>query len=241
MFEETEITEPVDAGISEVSASEASSEEPVYTVKVDGTEQEVTLSELQNGYQRQADYTRKTQQVAADRERLQQAEAIVSALENDPEGTLTTLAQTFGVNMGSKPSEDSGWDDVEITASDRKLAELERKVEMQERAVRVQQVDKEVDRLRDRYGEFDKQDLLHHAVTNKITNLDAAYTHWQFNDMKSAADKLRQDQDITSKKRDAAVVNAGGSTQAGTQPDTPNGKVSSIRDAFALAKKQLNT
>ena len=190
MSEEIETTEPAQADNSELS-SEASSEEPVYTVKVDGNEQEVSLSDLQNGYQRQADYTRKTQQVAAEKERLQQAEAIVSALENDPEGTLTTLAQTFGINMTSARNE--------------------------------------------------KQDLLHHAVTNKITNLDAAYAHWQFNDVKLAADKLQQDKNITEKKRDAAVVTTGGSTQAGTHTEIPSEKVFSIRDAFALAKKQLNT
>ena len=53
-------------------------------------------------------------------------------------------------------------------------------------------------------------------MTNKITNLEAAYTHWQFNDVKSTADKLRQDQNITEKKRDASVVAPGGSTRAGT-------------------------
>ena len=37
-----------------------SSEEPAYTVKVDGSEMEVTLDELLRGYQREADYTRKT-------------------------------------------------------------------------------------------------------------------------------------------------------------------------------------
>ena len=38
--------------------------EPVgdgYTVKVDGVEEQVSLNELRDGYQRQADYTRKTQ------------------------------------------------------------------------------------------------------------------------------------------------------------------------------------
>lgn len=238
MSEEIETTEPAQADNSELS-SEASSEEPVYTVKVDGNEQEVSLSELQNGYQRQADYTRKTQQVAAEKERLQQAEAIVSALENDPEGTLTTLAQQFGINMNSAKNEGSDWDEVD--PSEKKLAELERKIEVQERAARVQLVDKEVDRLRDKYGDFEKQDLLHHAVTNKITNLDAAYAHWQFNDVKLAADKLQQDKNITEKKRDAAVVTTGGSTQAGTHTEIPSEKVFSIRDAFALAKKQHNT
>lgn len=237
MSEETEATEPTSVDTSEVSAE--ASEEPSYTVKIDGAEQQVTLNELQKGYQRQADYTRKTQEVASERERLQQAEAIVSALESDPEGTLGTLAQTFGINMSSGQTEESGWDDMD--PSDKKLAELERKVESQERAARLQQVDKEVDQLKERYGDFDKQDLLHHAVTNKITNLEAAYTHWQFNDVKSSADKLRADQDITDKKRDASVVVPGGSTQAGTQPEVSDTKVTSLREAFALAKKQMTT
>lgn len=237
MSEETETTEPASVDTSEVS--EEVNQEPGYTVKIDGQEHEVTLEELQKGYQRQADYTRKTQEVASERERLQQAEAIVSALENDPEGTLNTLAQTFGINMNPVLKEDSSWDDMD--PSDKKLAELERKIEMQERAARVQQVDKEVDRLRERYGDFDKQDLLHHAVTNKITNLEAAYTHWQFNDVRSTADKLRQDKEITEKKRDAAVVAPGGSTQAGTQPEVSDTKVTTLREAFALAKKQMTT
>jgi len=40
---------------------------PSYTVKVDGEEFEVTLDELRNGYQRQADYTRKAQSLAEQR------------------------------------------------------------------------------------------------------------------------------------------------------------------------------
>ena len=49
-----------------------------YTVKVDGEERQVSLDELRDGYQSQSDYTRKTQELAAERKRLQQAEAIVS-------------------------------------------------------------------------------------------------------------------------------------------------------------------
>ena len=40
------------------------SNEGTYSVKIDGVEQLVPLEELQNGYQRQADYTRKTQELA---------------------------------------------------------------------------------------------------------------------------------------------------------------------------------
>jgi hypothetical protein len=46
-----------------------------YTVKVDGVEQEVTLEELQRGYSRQQDYTRKTQELSQERKTLEQQQA----------------------------------------------------------------------------------------------------------------------------------------------------------------------
>ena len=69
-----------------------------YTVKVDGSEEQVSLDELRDGYQRQSDYTRKTQELASERQRLEQAEAIVSSLESDPEGTLKALSEAFGIS-----------------------------------------------------------------------------------------------------------------------------------------------
>lgn len=47
-------------------------DDPLVTIKIDGKEVEVKLSELKNGYQRQADYTRKTMEVS---EQRKQAEA----------------------------------------------------------------------------------------------------------------------------------------------------------------------
>lgn len=44
--------------------AEAEEDDPLVTVKIDGKAVEVKLSELKNGYQRQADYTRKTQEVS---------------------------------------------------------------------------------------------------------------------------------------------------------------------------------
>lgn len=50
---------------------------PRYTVKVDGEEREVELPELLNGYSRQQDYTRKTQQLAEERRAFEaEAEAV---------------------------------------------------------------------------------------------------------------------------------------------------------------------
>ena len=58
----------------ETEAEEEEDKPPVFTVKVDGKNVEVTLQELQKGYSREADYTRKTQQVSEER-RAFQAEA----------------------------------------------------------------------------------------------------------------------------------------------------------------------
>jgi hypothetical protein len=51
----------------EFEAEEEEDKPPVFTVKVDGKNVEVTLEELQKGYSREADYTRKTQQVSEER------------------------------------------------------------------------------------------------------------------------------------------------------------------------------
>lgn len=53
----------------------ADPEEPRYRVKVDGEERELPLSELLSGYQRHADYTRKTMKLAEERRALAEAEA----------------------------------------------------------------------------------------------------------------------------------------------------------------------
>lgn len=236
MSEETEATEPTET-VDNLETSTEVPEEPGYVVKIDGEEQQVTLEELQNGYQRQADYTRKTQEIAVERERLQQAEAIVSALENDPSGTLQTLARSFNVDTFDQPQTNE--DGYELDATEKKLVELESKLAKQEQAQRVQQVEREVDTLQEKYGEFDRKELLNHALKHGIPNLEAAYTHMRFNEVKSTADKLTQEQEITNKKREAAVVAPGGSTQSGTTPE-PTPKVTSLREAFALAKQQLN-
>ena len=236
MPEETEATESTEA-VDNLETSTEVPQEPAYTVKIDGEEQQVSLEELQQGYQRQADYTRKTQEIAAERDRLQQAEAIVSALEHDPEGTLKTLAHSFNVApmTGQQVSDDEY---AEVDPTQQKLAELEHKIARQEQMERVQRVEREVSTLQEKYGEFNREELLNHALKNGIPNLEAAYTHMRFNDVKSTADKLSQEQEITNKKREAAVVTPGGSTQSGVETE-PTPQVSSLREAFALAKQQL--
>ena len=73
-----------------------SSEEPAYTVKVDGSEMEVTLDELLRGYQREADYTRKTSELSLEKSKyndlMQQSQSEINN-KLSKLTTLTTVAQ----------------------------------------------------------------------------------------------------------------------------------------------------
>jgi len=75
---------------SESEDIQENSEEPIYTVTIDGTNFEVTQDELIQGYQRNADYTRKTQELAAEK---QQSSDFVERSKKDVEAKLAKLDQ----------------------------------------------------------------------------------------------------------------------------------------------------
>jgi len=205
--ENTEATEPAVADNPELSTTEPMGTSG-YTVKVDGAEQQVSLEELQSGYQRQADYTRKTQELASERQRLQQAETIVSALEADPQGTLAALGNALGVEGNPVPQDDtSSWEDEDPTAQ--RVAHLEAQVARQAQTYRKQALDKEVSRLKGQYGNFDERVLFKHALDYKIANLEAAYTHMNFNGLAGYAGKLQRDQETLDAKRGGVPVEGG--------------------------------
>ena len=59
--------EPAEEPVAEEPAEEPAEDDPLVTIKVDGKEVQVPLSEVKAGYQRQADYTRKTMEVSEQR------------------------------------------------------------------------------------------------------------------------------------------------------------------------------
>ena len=96
-----------DAEQSELDEDTEQQEQPqVFSVKVDGKEVEVTLDELQKGYSRTQDYTRKTQQIAEVRK---QTEAELQAVRAEREQYAQLLgALEAQVQQVSQPNID--WD-----------------------------------------------------------------------------------------------------------------------------------
>ncbi len=189
-----ETTEPTTVDTSEVSAEAVTEPDGTYVVKIDGEEQQVSLNELQDGYQRQADYTRKTQELAEERQRLSQAEAIASALETDPSGTIAALSSAFGVEDNLPVNSGTEYDSetVDEDPNAKRLAQLENQVARQAQVQRQQALEKEVAGLKRKYGDFDAAELFRHALTNKIPNLDAAFTHMKYGEVADTAEKLQK-------------------------------------------------
>lgn len=80
-------------------------------VKVDGDELEVPLREALSGYSRQADYTRKTQELAQQRQQAEYALAVQRALQAQPAETLRLLSRQYGVPLDEQsPPPQRGWE-----------------------------------------------------------------------------------------------------------------------------------
>ena len=191
----------------------------------DGTE--VTLDELERGYLRQSDYTRKTQDVARQREELEQAQQLMAALEADPVSTIEALQRHL---LPDAVDEDLSLDPLEM-----EVRQQREWIEQQQAAQIQREVEAELNALASQYGEFDANGVLSFAVEREIPDLEAAlllYTKQQERD----AQRKAANEEALARKRGAPPV-AGGSRAQGTVSD--NVQVDSVLDAWRAAKREL--
>lgn len=241
--EDDESTEDVAEGTE--ATSEVTTEGEKYTVKVDGQEIEVDLDELLNGYQRQSDYTRKTQALKEQSERYAAFDALDKAFAEDPVGTLRSLALSLGVtDLGGAGAEESAeqFDPDDPVAS--RVMELERQVQeanailqQQETARRQEAVDRELDAVKTKFNQpdLDETALLRFAIDNGISNLEMAYRAMKYEEA-SAAPKPPEQK--LAKKRAKPKVEGGSSRNVGVVPgssDTP-----SLEEAWALSWREAS-
>lgn len=211
-------------------------------VKVDGEELDVPVKEALSGYQRQADYTRKTQELAAQRESLQFAQTIAQALESDPAGTLELLGRHYGAGQPANqtPSVPEFADPLE-----QQVWELNQKVQSFENAQAQAALEKEINRLSSQYQDFNAAEVIQHALRIGSDNLEAVYKQIAFDRLAQEVATYRQanqiatqrEQEIVDAKRNAAFV-AGGASANGATAE-PAGRITSVADAWLAAKRQM--
>ena len=102
-FEEETEEEEEPEGEEESEETDVEEGEELYTVKVDGTEREVSLNELLNGYSRQSDYTKKTQQLSQERQGMaqlqQQWQQEMIAAQTERQQYIDALGQVVNQSM----------------------------------------------------------------------------------------------------------------------------------------------
>lgn len=137
-------TEPEEDYVEEVEEVEVSEEEeiqetsPSYTVKVDGEEFEVDLDELRNGYQRQSDYTKKSQSVAEMRKAY---EANLQSVQQERDQYQQVLANMENYqNLELKKYQELDWASLK---EDDPVEYMEKRIEFQDAKEKVNQVKQE--------------------------------------------------------------------------------------------------
>lgn len=185
----------------------------------------VSLSELEQGYLRQSDYTRKTQDLAAQRAELAEAEELMSALRSDPEGTLEALQRHLGT-----PEEVEDIDPLE-----QKVRDHSEFIEQQRAQSMQHEVESELAGLAEEYGDFDWNAVLEFAVSKEIPDLEAALLL-----MTKASERDNSRKEANEKalnaKRGAQIVSRGSRAQGQV---SEGGAINSVMDAWNAAKREL--
>ena len=217
------------------------------TVKVAGEESTVPLKELRDGYMRQADYTRKTQEVAYARQ-------IQQALEANPAETLKLLATAYDVQLtpaqqaivdaADEPYVDPLEKQIQERFSqvDTRLSQVDAFLQQQQVAAARAEIETQVASMRQTYGDlFDEEAVLRTAYEKGGLPLDEAFKlvvadkllAQQLAAQDFTAAQAAGDAERLAAKQTLAGVVSGGSSAAAASAAPP--RIDSLEDAFKAA------
>lgn len=133
--------EPDEGQDTEGDEAEDPDEPELYTVKVNGEEIQVTLDELRNGYSRQSDYTRKSQEIAERRKAIEAMEAEISAERAQYAELLPRMREQLQQQLQAEPDWDKLYEQnpAEAIKLERKWREAKQQREQQIQAVEQEQ------------------------------------------------------------------------------------------------------
>lgn len=241
--EEGQVTESVEA---EVETPEQEPELFDYTevsdkfvkLQVDGEEVMVPVKEALAGYQRQADYTRKTQEISEQRKNLEYAMALQEALLSDPANTIRILQEQYG--QETTLDDEDLWEDPAAA----QLKSLEKRLEQFEQQRAMDELTRTIDSLQSKYGDdFNADEVVAKALATGATDLEAVFKQIAFDKVYAKANqanaKLAKEQERLEAKRGAAIVSSASSAKGTSAPASAPPKT--VFEAFEQAKRQLGS
>ena len=220
-------------------------------VKVDGEDVEVPFSEAVRGYSREADYTRKAQLVAQQRQEAELGLRIQQALQADPQATIRLLAERYAAQQQA-PEPAPEFDDP----LERQLYEERQARERLEERISQREADEQLARtvegLRSQFGANDEdiRAAVHLASQNNLgiealpmvyktmafDRIQANVKAYQAQEAAKAAENARR----TQAKQAAGQVVSNGQTGATNLTDRANtGAPMSLRESIEAAFEQF--
>ena len=177
--EEAEEESEEESEEEELDEDESEEEPDVYVVKVDGEELEVSLDELVKGYSRQSDYTRKTQELAGQRDEMtklqQQWNNEISQAQAERQQYIDALGQFVQNSMGGlEQFQNVDWENLRQTDP---IAFVTKKEELREAQDRVRQAQEEQARVNKQQQE-ETAKLRQLAIQEEHAKLVAAVPEW---------------------------------------------------------------
>ena len=183
--EEGQAEEETEEEVEEEEETEIVAEEDLkYTIKVDGEELEVGIEELKNGYQRQADYTRKSQALAEQRKETEQIQSERQRLEQERQMYANGL-QMLQEQQNAKLQEfnDTDWDSLKAEDPYQYMIKKDEYRDAQEKVQNVQQQQLLIQQERAE----EAQKARAHFVQQEYSRLVEALPEW--NDKESTVKK----------------------------------------------------
>jgi hypothetical protein len=215
------------------------------SVTVNGETFEVPLAELRNGYMRQSDYTRKTQQLAADSEVVRWAKVLQDGFKTDPHGVIQYLAEQYGVGLTNEPDP---WQELvendpslspivdQVRRQEQELANLRREAQTTAQERETAAVRAELNEVQSKYPDFDPQQVIPVALQNGV-RLEQAYKLWKADqlltaqvDAQSAKQKAEEAAQRREKARSAKAKVSQGSSKTKATPGDAVLKFDSFED-----------
>lgn len=215
----------------------------MFTVKVGGEDVQVSLDEALNGYMRTADYTQKTQALAAQRDDLTYAQQIAEALEQDPSRAIQALGIAYGVQdlFGQQPQVEQPPSaepaDEYLDPEDAFKARVEDFIAQQEMRTFESQVQSELAVMHQQFGEFNDLEVLQYAVEHGIPSVTDATKAFVVDRVMSAAQRQQAERQAQERKAAAPPVAGGHGVAGGVVQPGGTAAPTSVREALALAEQ----
>lgn len=207
-------------------------------ITVNGQEQLVPLSEVRSAHMMHSDYTQKTQELAAQREQLDLAARLQSALERDPVSTLNALAEAYGLTPGGEEAPQGT--PAELDPEDAFRQQVEQFMSEQRQREAFDMVETQLAQMKSTHGEFDDNALLQFAVDNGIGDLNVAYQAWAFGQLQQLQPQQPSSEELAQqRKQQLPPVAPGHGAASGAVVPGGAQAVDSVDDAFELAKRSL--